>query len=114
MLVELPYEKLDVYRVAIELFELVAAMKAPRGAGDYYDQLKRAASSIVLNIAEGCGRDGADRERMFLIARGSALECAASLRLLQSCGVSPILHQQGRELAGRLYAMLSRLAGKSI
>jgi four helix bundle protein len=114
MAVELPYEKLDVYRVAIELFELVTTMKPPKGAADYYDQLKRATSSIVLNIAEGCGRDGPDRKRVFLIARGSALESAASLRLLQSCGVSSIIYHQGRELAGRLYAMLSRLAGKSL
>lgn len=114
MIVELPFEKLDVYRVAVELFEMIAGMRAPKGAADEYDQMKRAASSIVHNIAEACGRDGPDRKRMFLIARGSALECAASLRIMQSCGVSPVIQQQGRELAGRLYAMLSRLAGKSM
>ncbi len=48
------------------------------------DQLKRASSSIVLNIAEGNGRrsDG-ERKRFFAIARGSAEECRAILDLLE-------------------------------
>ena len=44
------------------------------------DQLDRASTSIVLNIAEGNGkRSHPDRCRYFDIARGSALECAACL-----------------------------------
>ncbi len=51
------------------------------------DQLDRASTSIPLNIAEGNGKfTGADRCRFFDIARGSALECAASLDVLRSKG----------------------------
>ena len=50
----LDYERLDVYRCAIEFlriaFTLVA--KLPRGHGALADQLRRAGRSIPLNIAE--------------------------------------------------------------
>jgi four helix bundle protein len=48
-----------------------------------YGQLDRASTSIPLNIAEGNGRfTPVDRCRFFDIARGSALECAATLDVL--------------------------------
>lgn len=47
------------------------------------DQLDRASTSIVLNIAEGNGkRSHPDRCRYFDIARGSTVECAACLDVL--------------------------------
>jgi len=47
------------------------------------DQLDRASTSIVLNLAEGNGkRSHAERCRFFDIARGSAVECAACLDVL--------------------------------
>jgi four helix bundle protein len=47
------------------------------------DQLDRASTSIVLNIAEGNGkRSHPDRCRYFDISRGSALESAACLDVL--------------------------------
>ncbi len=47
------------------------------------DQLDRASTSAVLNIAEGNGkRSHADRCRYFDIARGSVVECAACLDVL--------------------------------
>jgi four helix bundle protein len=110
---ELPFERLDVYRAAMELTGVVLGLGTIKGAGEECDQLRRAATSIVHNIAEGCGRDGPDRRRMFMIARGSALECAASLEILKRYGLPPFEHEQARTLAGRIYAMLSRLTGKS-
>ncbi|MEA2060653.1 MAG: four helix bundle protein, partial [Thermodesulfobacteriota bacterium] len=47
-------------------------------------QLKRAAWSIPLNIAEGCGKSSInDKRRFYSISRGSAMECAA-IRELQA------------------------------
>ncbi len=47
------------------------------------DQLERASTSAVLNIAEGNGkRSHPDRCRYFDIARGSVVECAACLDVL--------------------------------
>jgi 23S rRNA-intervening sequence protein len=49
-------ERLDVYRVALE-FQTIAVQLVPkRGYAELRDQLDRASISIVLNIAEGCGR----------------------------------------------------------
>jgi four helix bundle protein len=45
-------------------------------------QIRRAASSIPSNIAEGCGRDGdAELARFCIIARGSASELEYQLLL---------------------------------
>ena len=44
----------------------------------------RAAESILRNIAEGAGRwSGADRAKHYKIARGEAMECAASLDVMK-------------------------------
>jgi four helix bundle protein len=80
------HEKLNGYQVALEfngwLGELLATAEAKAAAKD---QLDRAATSIPLNIAEGNGKfSRRDRARFFDIARGSALEAAASLDVLVS------------------------------
>src|ERR1700738_1489339 len=74
--VMLSFQKLDVYRCAIEFLALTApaAEQIPRGNATLLDQLRRAASSISLNIAEAAGRTGqGDAARTHPIARGSAL-----------------------------------------
>src|SRR2546425_848988 len=76
----LSFQRLDVYRCAIDFLALAAevADDVPRGNAGLLDQLRRAASSIPLNIAEAAGRTGkADAARAYAIARGSAMECAA-------------------------------------
>lgn len=107
----LPHERLDVFRVAIELVELVASLGSLRGTAGALDQLRRASTSVAVNIGEACGKSGADRRRYFAIARGSALESAAALRVLLALRlVKPERHQEGRTLCERLYAMLTRLS----
>ena len=107
---ELPHEKLDVFRVSVQLVTFVAEMPPSRGSADLMDQLRRASSSISLNVAEGVAKHGRDRARYYEIARGSALECAAAFRvLLAQRIVSPSIHNEGRMLCERLYAMLTRM-----
>ena len=108
----LPHERLDVFHVAIELNQLVASISLPRGQADLRDQLRRAASSIALNIGEGASKTGPDGRRYFTIARGSCGEVAATLRVLLAIGaINEITHEQGRALCGRIYAMLTGLCG---
>ena|SRR5713226_3138943 len=109
----LSFQKLDVYRCAIEFLALTAEVSAevPRGNAALLDQLRRAASSIPLNIAEAAGRTGrADSARTYAIARGSAMECAAVLDALLVLEVVEVkTHQRGGDLLERIVAMLTRL-----
>jgi len=95
------HEKLNVYQLSLAFNEWVgeflSSLEAKAAAKD---QLDRAARSIPLNIAEGNGKfSKKDRARFFDIARGSALESAASLDVLVSrklttkARVDPAKHQ---------------------
>jgi four helix bundle protein len=78
------HEKLRAYQEALKFAAWVEPIieKLP-GKLAAKDQLDRASTSIVLNIAEGNGkRSHPDRCRFFDIARGSALESAACLDVL--------------------------------
>jgi four helix bundle protein len=87
------------------------ANSIPRGHAAVIDQLKRAAQSVPLNIAEAAGRTGqADAARAYAIARGSAMECAAIfdvLKILQI--VDEDRHRRGCSLLERVVAMLTKL-----
>jgi len=82
----LSFQRLDVYQRSIEFLSLVYEIVArlPRGNADRADQLTRSAESVVRNIAEGAGRwSPADCANRYRIARGEAMECAASLDVLK-------------------------------
>ena len=86
MKVYFDHEKLNVYQVSLAfnewVGELLPSIEAKAAAKDHLD---RATTSIPLNIAEGNGKfSKRDRARFFDIARGSALEAAASLDVLVS------------------------------
>ena len=104
-------ERLDVYHVALEFLGL-APHVAGRGSAPLRDQLDRASASIVLNIAEGAGRmSGRDKAHFYIIARGSATECAAILDILSRQGrINTLDHARGRGLLMRVVQMLSRLS----
>lgn len=106
------FQKLDVYQCATRLLALSAplAERAPRGYGSLADQLRRAALSIPLNIAEGSGKFDKDARRFYAIARGSALECAAILDAFESLAVASAQElAAARELLDRIVAMLTVL-----
>jgi four helix bundle protein len=107
-------EKLDAYRVALEFQALAAQLVPKRGCAELRDQLDRASISIVLNIAEGCGRRSpADKARFYSMARGSATECAAIVDLLAVRGlVDERLGKRARALLVRVVQMLTRLVAR--
>ena len=74
------HERFEAYQLAIRFLRIALelAERIPPGYYAVRDQLKRAALSVPLNIAEGSGkRQIADRNRLYGIASGSAMECAA-------------------------------------
>ena len=78
----LSFQRLDVYQRAIAFLALASEIieELARGHAERADQLIRAAESIIRNIAEGAGRwSEADTAKHYRIARGEAMECAASL-----------------------------------
>ena len=109
----LSFQRLDVYRCAIEFLALASDLttRLPRGYGALADQLRRAALSGPLNIAEGAGRTSeADASRHYAIARGSAMECAAILDAIALLDVmNRDEHRMASELLARMVAMLTKL-----
>ncbi len=82
----LTFQRLDVYRCAIEFLGVARRIRnhLGRGNAELADQLRRAAQSIAQNIAEGAGRSTrADKAKHYTIARGSAMECAAHCDVMQ-------------------------------
>ena len=107
------HENLDVYRVSIEFLVLAdeVATALPKGRAHLVDQLRRASTSISLNIAEGAGEfSKADKARFYRIARRSSTECSA---ILDVCRVLQLTDEQklsqGRELLVRIVAMLTSM-----
>lgn len=103
------HEKLRVYQEALRFVAFVEPIIAELASKlAARDQLDRASTSIVLNIAEGNGkRSRVDRCRYFDIARGSALECAACLDvLLIKQQLDHARASQGKEILVGIVSML--------
>ena len=60
--------------------------KVQRRDRDLADQLRRAASSVVLNAAEARGTRGGNRRRRFETALGSATEASSALEVAVAWG----------------------------
>jgi four helix bundle protein len=109
----LSFQRLNVYQRAIEFLALVGEIveQLPRGHADRADQLVRAAESVVRNIAEGAGRwSEADASKHYKIARGEAMECAASLDVLKLRKlVTPAAYERGIALLEGVVGMLTKM-----
>jgi four helix bundle protein len=103
-------EKLDVYRLALELQSMVATL-VPTHHRVIHDQFERASLSVVCCVAEGAGRHSRrDKRRFYVMARGSSTECAALIDVLRLRHLAPEgMCAEARGLAVRIVQMLTKL-----
>jgi len=84
--VDFNFKSLQVYQRSRKLSRKVYQLTETWPKEFVYDissQFRRAAISILLNIAEGSGRSKSDFSRYIVIAKGSCKECAAIVDLAQ-------------------------------
>src|SRR5262249_54780055 len=104
---------LDAYRLSISFVahadRIAAAL--PPGRASLTDQLRRAATSICLNTAEGAGEfSPREKARFYRVARRSAAECAASLDVCRAVGTGHGADlDTGDEMLHRIVAMLTKM-----
>jgi four helix bundle protein len=107
------FEQLDVFKVAVEMVVCIDAIaeQLPTGRGYMRDQLRRAANSVPLNIAEGAGEySPSEKARFYRIAKRSATEAAAQVIVTTRLGMSGGNEvEEARRLLHRLVSMLVRM-----
>jgi four helix bundle protein len=108
------FKKLEVWqvahRVACEIYRETATFPKTEAYG-VTAQLRRSASSIAANLAEGCGRNGdVEFSRFVRISLGSATELEYHLLLSRDIGLlTPRAYQGLSAEVLRVQAMLARL-----
>ena len=106
------FDNTRIYARSLELIDLTRQImrRFPTGYGFLADQLRRAASSVPLNFAEGYGRvTQREQRRFFIIARGSASEVAAILDVAKGFEiVSQSDHAKARDICDHLVRMLTK------
>jgi four helix bundle protein len=103
----------QVLELAIQGIEVLrpTVARIRRYDRDLGEQLRRALSSVVLNIAEGNGSQGGHRVARFSTAAGSNGEARAGLRVAVAWGYVPASEvEAGDQLLDRVAAMLHRLS----
>jgi len=109
------HEKLRAYQEALRFASWVEpVIEQLSGKLAAKDQLDRASTSIVLNIAEGNGkRSHPDRCRYFDIARGSGVESAACLDVLVASNkLAPELARDGKAILLEVVSMTAGLIAR--
>lgn len=113
MFLQLAHTKLNVYQfseeLALECYKVTRQFPTEEKFA-MVQQIRRAALSVHLNIAEGCSRKSkAERSRFFEIARGSVIEIDAAIGV--AVKLSYITMDQIQELGDSLVKTFKLLSG---
>jgi four helix bundle protein len=95
---------LRIYDTTLRMIEnMRPAMEAiEKKDKDLARQLRRAASSVLLNIAEGSGSTGGTRRERYRSALGSAREVAACLDFARACRYAVVRAEGLEQIIGTL------------
>ena len=117
MFLQLNHQQLDIYKLSrVFVKDCYCATRnfPPEEKFALVQQIRRAALSVQLNIAEGCSRRSeAERKRFFEISRGSVIEIDAAFDAASDLGYcsKENLKELGLSLV-RCFSMLSKLVGR--
>ena len=108
------FEKLEIYRLAIEYLDLIYAVadKLPKSEEfNLRSQIIRAATSIVLNIAEGStSQSDAEQARFLGMALRSLVETVACQRIIERRNyVQPAEIAPAKESAHALFVKIQAM-----
>ena len=115
------FEKLEVYQMALTYTDMIytLAIKLPRSEeNNLRSQMTRAATSVVLNIAEGStGQSDAEQGRFLGMALRSLLETVACQHLIArrkyiSADEMAATYEFSERLFGKLQALRRSLRSK--
>jgi four helix bundle protein len=118
MFLQLKHQKLEVYQATrkfiSECYKLTKTFPADERF-NMIQQIRRAALSVQLNLAEGASRkSAAERRRYFEISRGSVIEIDAALDIASDLGY---FKKEAFEMLGELmilcFKTLSGMIDKS-
>jgi four helix bundle protein len=90
MFLQLAHTRLDVYKfsnqVTLECYQITKRFPSEEKFA-LVQQIRRAAISVHLNLAEGCSRkSAAERRRFYEISRGSLIEIDAAIGIAFQLG----------------------------
>jgi four helix bundle protein len=109
------FEELRIYQDALKFVEQIYLLTGHWPKDEIFgltNQLRRAAVSIVLNIAEGSGRTRKDFRHFLDMARSSCYECVAILTIARNRKyITEEEFNEMYEWCGRLARSLSALKG---
>lgn len=116
MFLQLAHTKLDIFKASKSfVLECYKVTKGFPNEEKYamVQQIRRAALSVHLNVAEGCSRKSfGERKRFFEVSRGSVIEIDTAIDIaveLNYCTIDQ-LHELGEKLV-KTFKQLSGLIG---
>ena len=118
MFLELAHTKLDVFKVSRELV-LNCCKETKSFPNDekfaLTQQIRRAAISVHLNLAEGSSRSSSnERKQFYEIARGSLIEVDTAFDIAESLGyVTKDNLKHTGDLIVKSFKMLSKMIGQA-